>query len=220
MLVLLYHTFPLSAGSGPGHKIERKQTKNDKVGILMKIKKGVGYLLYVALGSWLPHYQLHYHWPLSNAIRRLAVNLMFDRCGSNVDVGRKISFSSKISIGDNSGIGDEAYFIGPVVIGSDVMMGARCAFIGSTHGFERIDIPMRQQNGVEEEIHIEDDVWIGYGATILGGVSVGRGSIIAAGAVVTKDVKPFTIVGGVPASVIKERTDEKRHVQVSSEFQE
>lgn len=59
------------------------------------------------------------------------------------------------------------------------------------------------------DIVIEDDVWIGYGATILSGVHIGQGAVIAAGAVVTKDVPPYAIVGGVPAKVIKYRFKEE-----------
>lgn len=55
------------------------------------------------------------------------------------------------------------------------------------------------------DIIVEDDVWIGYGATILSGVTIGQGAIVAAGAVVTKDVPPYAVVGGVPAKVIKYR---------------
>lgn len=58
-------------------------------------------------------------------------------------------------------------------------------------------------------IVIEDDVWIGYGATIMSGVSIGQGAVIAAGAVVTKDVPPYAVVGGVPAKIIKYRFDEE-----------
>ena len=59
------------------------------------------------------------------------------------------------------------------------------------------------------DITIEDDVWIGFGATILSGVTIGQGAVIAAGSVVTKDVPPYAIVGGVPAKVIKYRFPEK-----------
>lgn len=59
------------------------------------------------------------------------------------------------------------------------------------------------------DIIVDDDVWIGYGATILSGVHIGQGAVIAAGAVVVKDVPPYAIVGGVPAKIIKYRFDEK-----------
>lgn len=58
-------------------------------------------------------------------------------------------------------------------------------------------------------IIVEDDVWIGYGATVLDGVKIGRGGVVAAGALVAKDVEPYTIVGGVPAKPIKKRFSQK-----------
>ena len=63
-----------------------------------------------------------------------------------------------------------------------------------------------KQEGVSKgDIIVDDDVWIGYGATIMSGVHIGQGAVVAAGAVVTKDVPPYAIVGGVPAKVIKYR---------------
>ena len=74
---------------------------------MFKITKPIGYVLYV-ITSWLPHYQLHYSWPITTAIRRIAAQLMFDKCGKHVDIGRKISFSSHFSLGDRSSVGDNA----------------------------------------------------------------------------------------------------------------
>ena len=85
------------------------------------------------------------------------------------------------------------------------MMAPNVAIIATNHNFGRKDIPMNQQGSVDMAINIEDDVWIGYGAKILAGVTINKGVIIAAGAVVTADVPEYTIVGGVPARMIKKR---------------
>lgn len=171
---------------------------------MKKIIKSLGYILYV-LTSWLPHYQLHYSWPITTGVRRIAAKMMFDSCGKKVDIGRKISFSSHFSLGDRSSVGDNTYILGKVSIGNDVMMAANCAFIASNHNTKRIDVPMNQQGGTDAPIVIGNDVWICYGSTICAGVKVGNGSIIAAGSVVTKDVPQYAVVGGVPAKIIRMR---------------
>lgn len=86
------------------------------------------------------------------------------------------------------------------------MMGTDVTIITRNHRFDRTDIPMMEQ-GFEEErpVYIGNDVWIGDRVLILPGVHIGDGSIIAAGAVVTKDVPPYSIVAGVPARKIRDR---------------
>lgn len=112
-----------------------------------------------------------------------------------------------LKVGDHSNIGPYAFIgcSGYIEIGSRVMMGPRVNLMAENHNFARTDVPMKEQGVTREFIRIEDDVWIGVNATILAGVTVGRGAIIAAGAVVTKDVPPYAIVGGVPARVLRER---------------
>lgn len=86
------------------------------------------------------------------------------------------------------------------------MMGTDVTVITRNHRFDRTDVPMMKQ-GFEDEkpVYIGDDVWIGDRVIILPGVHVGNGCVIAAGSVVTKDVPRYTVVGGVPAKVIRER---------------
>jgi len=112
-----------------------------------------------------------------------------------------------LKVGDNSNIGPGSYIgcSGYIEIGSRVMMGPRISLMGENHVFARTDIPMKEQGVRREFIKIEDDVWLGVNSTVLAGVTVGRGSIVAAGAVVTADVPPFSIVGGVPARILKSR---------------
>lgn len=137
---------------------------------------------------------------------------MFRSFGKNVDIGPKIEFFNvrNSEIGDNSGIG--AYSaLGTVKIGNYVMMGSDCLIISRNHRFDDLSTPMCQQGFQEDNpVVIEDDVWIGSRVIILPGVRVGRGSIIGAGAVVTENVEPFTIVGGNPARVIGRRDEERR----------
>lgn len=172
---------------------------------MKRIKKIVGYFIYVFFAGVLPHYQLGYEWKFAKYLRAFSGKLYFVFCGKNVDIGRKITFSSRVKLGDNSGIGDYSHFQGKVTIGNNVMIAPRCAFIASNHRFDRLDIPMNQQGSVEGEIILKDNVWIGYGAIILSEVTIGSGAIVAAGAVVTKSVPPNAIVAGVPAKIIKYR---------------
>jgi acetyltransferase-like isoleucine patch superfamily enzyme len=88
-----------------------------------------------------------------------------------------------------------------------VLIAQDCIFRAGNHVFERIDIPIRKQGHAGGDIVIEDDVWIGARVILLAGVSIGRGAIVAAGAVVTKSVPPYAIVGGIPARLIKMRPD-------------
>jgi maltose O-acetyltransferase len=98
------------------------------------------------------------------------------------------SFVNKELYLDNGGAG--------VTIGKNVIIGFRVSMTTSNHDF-------LTQDPVNEPITIEDDVWIGACSTILPGVTVGRGAVIASGAVVAGDVSPYTVVGGIPARTIK-----------------
>lgn len=94
-----------------------------------------------------------------------------------------------------------------VTIGKNVMIADMVTIRDTNHRFDDISIPMVEQGISTASVIIKDNVWIGYGAAILAGVTVGEGAIVAAGAVVTRDVKDFSIVGGVPARPISHRSD-------------
>lgn len=170
----------------------------------MKLRQLIGLLFYKLIFK---------HFPKSyskikigqNFFRRLCGKLILSKCGKKVNIEKNADFSHKSTIGNNSGIGINAK-LGIVHIGNNVMMAPECVIITSNHKFDRLDIPMCEQGAEPDKpVYIEDDVWIGYRVTILPGVKIGKGAIVGAGAIVTKDVPENAIVGGNPARVIKYR---------------
>ncbi|MFC3809468.1 acyltransferase [Lacihabitans lacunae] len=118
-----------------------------------------------------------------------------------------IQGSGTLEIGENSFIGSFTV-LGineRITIGKNVMISQTVSIRDTDHVFKNCNTPMIQQGITTSPITIEEDVWIGYGAVITKGVNIGKGAIVGANAVVTKDVPPYAIVGGVPAKIIKYR---------------
>lgn len=140
---------------------------------------------------------------------------MFRDCGKNVIVGKNSSITYKnVSVGNHVSIGRNAEFLSTkaeILIGDHVMFGPHVFMITGNH---RIDIRNRFMDEIKDDekspendknIVVEGDNWIGANAIILKGVTVGKGAVVAAGALVTKDVPPYSVVAGVPARVVKMR---------------
>jgi len=163
-------------------------------------------LAYYGVAQHLPRSAAPGGW-LWRAIRcRVAQGMLADAGqGINVESKAYIGKGSNIRVGENSGIGYRCYLQGDITIGRDVLMAPEVIIITRSHGHDRVDIPMREQGSFDRPVIIEDDVWIGTRAIILPGVRIGKGSIIGCGAVITCDVAPFSIMGGVPARLIKKR---------------
>jgi acetyltransferase-like isoleucine patch superfamily enzyme len=111
-----------------------------------------------------------------------------------------------LQVGDNSSIGPQCYIgcSGGINIGSNVMIAPGVRMFSENHNFSD-DTTIKVQGVSWNPITIEDDCWIASGATLLAGVTIGRGSVVAAGAVVTKSFPPNSIIAGVPAKRISER---------------
>lgn len=117
-----------------------------------------------------------------------------------------LSIDGKITIGENTFINNHCQFINKhsnIEIGKNVLIAMNVLFITPNHTSKQKNIPVRWQKEVYKSIIVDDDVWIGANAIILGGVTIGKGAVVGAGAVVTKNVAPMSIVGGVPAKIIK-----------------
>jgi galactoside O-acetyltransferase len=116
----------------------------------------------------------------------------------SIKMGSNISLNTNVVIGASDG--------GEVIIGDHAMIGPNVVLRASDHNFADRLLPIMKQGHSGGRIVIGEDVWIGANATITRNVSIGSHSVIGAGSVVTKDVAPYSIVGGVPSKLIKYRT--------------
>ena len=160
------------------------------------------FILYRITAAWLPISQRS---RLAKRLRVFWARKMI-RCGTAVNIERNAYFTPGLTLGDKSGVGINCEVYGPVTIGRNVMMGPEVVIYTSGHKFDRTDIPMMEQGNTDAEpVTIGDDVWIGRRVMIMPGVTIGNGCVIGAGAVVTKDIPPYSVAGGVPAKVLKSR---------------
>ena len=108
-----------------------------------------------------------------------------------------------IVIGHHTRIGLHNTVIGPVTIGNHVNLAQGITVTALNHNFSNTDKRIDEQGVSTTPVTLGDDIWVGANAVILSGVTIGNHAVVAAGAVVTKDVPPYTLVGGVPAKIIK-----------------
>ncbi len=116
---------------------------------------------------------------------------------------------SKVKIGSNASINSNVMINargkGSIIIGNNVLIGPNVVLRSNNHTFKSSKIPIISQGMTKGEIVVGNDVWIGSNAVILPNCNIGDGAIIGAGAVVTSDIEPYTVVGGIPARFIKKR---------------
>lgn len=147
---------------------------------------------------------------ISKGIRGLSCKNIFKTLGRNVDIEHGVHFGwgSEIIIGNDSRIGPNCQLPSNIRIGADVMFGPDVLVVAQNHRYNSIETPMRLQGNMPPyPVTIEDDVWVGARVIILPGITISKGAIIGAGAVVTKDVPSYAICAGNPARVIKYRNE-------------
>ena len=172
------------------------------------VQIAIGRMMYLLVGTHLPpaHFPVKSIGKISKLIRGFCGKCILEKCGENVNIYPKASFSSHVELGHNSDIGYKARLNGKVIIGNDVIMGPEVLMYTQNHRADRIDVPIKYQGTTEEKpIIVEDGCWICARAILLPGVTIGKHSIIAANSVVTKSVPAYSVVGGCPAKVIKKR---------------
>ena len=155
----------------------------------------------------------------------------FKKIGKGTYIGKNCIFTPKnIEIGDDTYIGPNCVFqssYGTIQIGSHVMFGPGVHIHGGNHRFNEIgryikDASLKRQ-GDDGKIVIEEDCWIGANAIILSNVTIGKGTVIGAGSIVTKDVPQYSIYTGAPACKVRERfskNDLERHIRQLENYEE
>jgi acetyltransferase-like isoleucine patch superfamily enzyme len=134
--------------------------------------------------------------------------------GDNVFVGRNtillctdgdIYIEDNVSIGFNSEVMSANY----VKLGKNVLISSYCFLNAATHDFQRTDIAVSEQASIARKIVLEENVWLAAHVTILDGITIGKDTIVGAGAVVNKDLPPLSVAVGMPAKVIRSRKSEE-----------
>lgn len=137
---------------------------------------------------------------------------IFKSCGINVNIERGACFGSGrlVEIGNNSGLGINSMVPSDIKIGNDVMIGPNCYILSQNHRIDDVTIPMNQQGFVKKgRTVIDDDVWIGRNVTFTPGRHIAKGSVIGACCLLCKDFPEYSIVGGNPSKLIRNRLNKK-----------
>ncbi|GGW22064.1 acyltransferase [Arenibacter certesii] len=141
-------------------------------------------------------------------LRYILIKSMLKSCGDNVKIGTNVQILgwNNLQLGNNISIHSNCYIdaYGGIYIGDNVSIAHNTSILSTNHDYKDNKLPIKYNPTLESPVIISQDVWIGCGCRILAGVKINERSIIAAGAVVNKEVKMKTIVGGVPAKLIKQ----------------
>lgn len=168
---------------------------------MKKIARPLLLILYYGIARHLPSTSMP-GGRFGNAGRTMLARALFLSCGKDVVVkhGAYFGTGSRVRIGDHSQIGERARIEHDTVIGAYVMMGLEVLILATRHAHDQLDRPLIHQGYLPRApVTIGDDVWIGARVIVLPGVKIGKHAIVAAGAVVTKNVADWEVVGGVPA---------------------
>ena len=144
-----------------------------------------------------------------NALRCFLVGRILARFGRDNHWGRGVYLGdgSDVQVGSNCHVNDGCRLVN-VQMGDFVMVGPEVVFLAQVHRSDSTEVPMVLQGAVRyPPTIVEDDVWIGLRAIIMPGLRIGRGAIVGAGAVVTRDVPPYAVVAGVPARLLRSRKE-------------
>jgi len=138
-------------------------------------------------------------------IRNILVSHYLIKCGKEIRVKSGAEISPYCQLGDYSELGTRSAIQSNVIIGSNVIMGPDVKIYSRNHNYDDTSLPISSQGKKKYRTILGDDIWIGANVIILAGVKIGSHSVLAAGSIITKNIEPYSIVGGNPAKIIKKR---------------
>ena len=179
-----------------------------------KHKGAINFL--VVVFKWFPVGLCECLWALSNilyghfgvTLRYLIAKKLAKSCGELVYFGANVTvrYWENLVIGSNVSIHANCYLdaLGDITLGDNVAIAHNSSLLSSNHSWEDEALSIKENPCVRKAVVIADDVWIGCGVRVLAGVHLSRRCVVAAGAVVNRDVAPRSVVAGVPAKVVKQ----------------
>ena len=139
------------------------------------------------------------------AIRSFLVRNYLISCGKKPRVKKGAEISPNSKMGNHSELGTRCMVQSNVQLGDHVIMGPDVKIYSRNHKFDRLDVPISEQGKNYFHTTIGNDVWLGANVIVTAGCTIGDHAVVAAGAVVTKDVPEYAVVGGIPAKILKYR---------------
>lgn len=176
------------------------------------MKRKLLILVYYGFARNLPYQPLP-GYKFANRLRSWIAKQLFKSVGDNITIKHGAYFGDgrNIVMGKYSQLGINCKVENDLVMGDYVLMGPEVVIYSSSHAYSSLEIPIMMQGGKEiKPVHIGNDVWIGLRSVIMPGVTIGNHVIIGSGAVVTKDIPDYAVVGGVPAKIIKFRNESEK----------
>ena len=172
---------------------------------MWSLKNKIFYVAYCLFGKKLPYSRRS---KVAKKIRYFFGKKIMKKVGKNVNIETDAVFNPNVEIGDNSTIGVKCEIIGSAKIGSNVLMGTEVILYAVNHEFsDKNELIINQGYRKEKTVILEDDIWIGRRAIILPGVTIKKGTVIGAGAIVTKSFPEYSVIAGNPARIIGNRKE-------------
>jgi len=186
--------------------VKGRETFRKYKGIISFLSKMLT-ILPIKIRSIMWEFVVYFPGKIGVGLRYIIMSSLIKKCGNNVYIGQGVTIKniSNLSFGDNVSIHNNCYIdaLGGISIGDNVSIAHNSSILSFDHTWDDKSIPIKYNPLKPSSVSIKDDVWIGCGCRIMSGVIINSRSIIAAGAVINKEVGSNQIVGGIPGRTIK-----------------